>query len=174
MTARSIDWQVGSPYSDRYTHHLGPQQPNIEAQKVHAGGTEGRRQMQFGVQFFPAVDHNDKSAADYYAESLAIAEEADTLGFSHLRTVEHYFTRYGGYSPNPIVFLTAMSQRTKRVRLVTGAVCRCSIIRSSSRARSPCSTASRAAGSTWASRARSCRTSFGASASPRRIECTFP
>ena len=78
--------------------------------------------MQFGVQFFPAVDHNDKSAADYYAESLAIAEEADTLGFSHLRTVEHYFTRYGGYSPNPIVFLTAMSQRTKRVRLVTGAV----------------------------------------------------
>jgi len=23
--------------------------------------------MQFGVQFFPAVDHTDKSAADYYA-----------------------------------------------------------------------------------------------------------
>ena len=53
--------------------------------------------MQFGVQFFPAVDHTDKSAADYFAESLAIAEEADTLGFTHARTVEHYFTRYGGY-----------------------------------------------------------------------------
>ncbi len=78
--------------------------------------------MQFGVQFFPAVDHTDKSAADYYAESLAIAEEAESLGFRHLRTVEHYFTRYGGYSPNPIVFLTAMSQRTKTMRLVTGAV----------------------------------------------------
>lgn len=78
--------------------------------------------MQFGVQFFPAVDHTDKSAADYYAESLAIAEEADALGLSHARTVEHYFTRYGGYSPNPIVFLTAMSQRTKKMRLVTGAV----------------------------------------------------
>ena len=78
--------------------------------------------MQFGVQFFPAVDHTDKSAADYYAESLAIAEEAEPLGFRHVRTVEHYFTRYGGYSPNPIVFLTAMSQRTKTVRLVTGAV----------------------------------------------------
>ena len=61
---------------------------------------------------FSAVDHTDKSAADYYAESLAIAEEADRLGFSHARTVEHYFTRYGGYSPNPIVFLTAVSQRT--------------------------------------------------------------
>ncbi len=78
--------------------------------------------MQFGVQFFPAVDHTDKSAADYYAESLAIAEEAETLGFTHARTVEHYFTRYGVYSPNPIVFLTAASQRTKTMRLVTGAV----------------------------------------------------
>ena len=62
--------------------------------------------MQFGVQFFPAVDHTDKGAADYYAESLAIAEEAERLGFTHARTVEHYFTRYGGYSPNPIVFLS--------------------------------------------------------------------
>ncbi len=78
--------------------------------------------MQFGVQFFPAVDHTDKSAMDYYAESLAIAEEADKLGFSHARTVEHYFNRYGGYSPNPLLFLTAVSQRTKRLRLVTGAV----------------------------------------------------
>jgi alkanesulfonate monooxygenase SsuD/methylene tetrahydromethanopterin reductase-like flavin-dependent oxidoreductase (luciferase family) len=78
--------------------------------------------MQFGVQFFPAVDHTDKSAADYYAECLTIAEEADTLGFHHVRTVEHYFMRYGGYSPNPIVFLTAASQRTTRMRLITGAV----------------------------------------------------
>src|SRR5262245_2815150 len=59
--------------------------------------------MQFGVQFFPSVDHTDKSAADYYEESLAIAEAADKLCFAHARTVEHYFTRYGGYSPNPIV-----------------------------------------------------------------------
>jgi alkanesulfonate monooxygenase SsuD/methylene tetrahydromethanopterin reductase-like flavin-dependent oxidoreductase (luciferase family) len=78
--------------------------------------------MQFGVQFFPAVDHTDKSAAEYYAESLAIAEEAEKLGFRHARTVEHYFTRYGGYSPNPLLFLTAVSQRTKSLRLVTGAV----------------------------------------------------
>ncbi len=78
--------------------------------------------MRFGVQFFPAVDHTDKSAADYYTESLAIVEEAERLGYSHARTVEHYFTRYGGYSPNPIVFLTAMSQRTRTMRLVTGAV----------------------------------------------------
>src|SRR5713101_9282719 len=87
-----------------------------------ASGAGGRRLMQFGVQFFPAVDHTDKSAANYYGESLAIAEEAERLGFTHARTVEHYFTRYGGYSPNPIVFLSAVSQRTKTMRLVTGAV----------------------------------------------------
>src|SRR2546429_9785144 len=77
--------------------------------------------MQFGVQFFPAVDHTDKSAAAYYAESLAIAEAAETLGFTHARTVEHYFTRYGGYGPNPIVFLTAASPRPKKMRLLTRA-----------------------------------------------------
>src|SRR5258707_9078089 len=78
--------------------------------------------MQFGVQFFPAVDHTDKSAAAYYAESLAIAEAAETLGFTHARTVEHYFTRYGGYSPHPIVFLPPLSQRTKMMRPLTRAV----------------------------------------------------
>src|SRR5262249_58927102 len=74
--------------------------------------------MQFGVQFFPAVDHTDKSAADYYAESLAIAEEGERLGFTHARTVEHYFTRYGGYSPNPVGFLTPVSQPTSTTVLV--------------------------------------------------------
>src|SRR6202035_3783755 len=81
-----------------------------------------RRNMQFGVQFFPAVNPAEKGASDYFAEALAIAEEAEQLGFTHARTVEHYFERYGGYSPNPIVFLAAVSQRTKAMRLVTGAV----------------------------------------------------
>src|SRR5580704_3722761 len=81
-----------------------------------------RRNMQFGVQFFPAVNPAEKGASDYFAESLVIAEEAEQLGFTHARTVEHYFERYGGYSPNPIVFLAAVSQRTKTMRLVTGAV----------------------------------------------------
>jgi alkanesulfonate monooxygenase SsuD/methylene tetrahydromethanopterin reductase-like flavin-dependent oxidoreductase (luciferase family) len=78
--------------------------------------------MQFGVQFFPNFQPRDKSPADYYAESLDIAEEADELGYSHARSVEHYFERYGGYSPNPILFLAAAAARTKKMRLVTGAV----------------------------------------------------
>src|SRR5689334_19989640 len=78
--------------------------------------------MQFGVQFFPNFHPADKSAAEYFAQSLDIAEEADALGYTHARSVEHYFERYGGYSPNPILFLAAAAQRTKKMRLVTGAV----------------------------------------------------
>src|SRR5271166_6256175 len=80
------------------------------------------RAMQFGLQFFPDVTPRQKSGRDYFRDCLDIAEEADRLGFTHVRTVEPYFQSYGGYSPNPIVFLSAASQRTKRARLVTGAV----------------------------------------------------
>jgi len=78
--------------------------------------------MRFGVQFFPDVRPQEKSAEAYFREALDLAEEADRLGFSHIRIVEHYFHHYGGYSPNPIVFLAAAAQRTRRARLVTGAV----------------------------------------------------
>ena len=78
--------------------------------------------MQFGVQFFPDVRPEDRSAEQYFREALDLSEEADRLGFTHIRIVEHYFHYYGGYSPNPIVFLAAAAQRTKRARLVTGAV----------------------------------------------------
>jgi alkanesulfonate monooxygenase SsuD/methylene tetrahydromethanopterin reductase-like flavin-dependent oxidoreductase (luciferase family) len=78
--------------------------------------------MKFGVQFFPNFQPKDKSAAEYFAQCLAIAEEAETLGYTHARSVEHYFERYGGYSPNPITFLAAVAARTKKMRLVTGAV----------------------------------------------------
>jgi alkanesulfonate monooxygenase SsuD/methylene tetrahydromethanopterin reductase-like flavin-dependent oxidoreductase (luciferase family) len=78
--------------------------------------------VRFGVQFFPDVRPEERPAAQYFREALDIAEDADRLGFSHIRIVEHYFHYYGGYSPNPIVFLAAAAQRTKRARLVTGAV----------------------------------------------------
>jgi alkanesulfonate monooxygenase SsuD/methylene tetrahydromethanopterin reductase-like flavin-dependent oxidoreductase (luciferase family) len=78
--------------------------------------------MRFGVQFFPDVRPKERPAEQYFREALDIAEEADRLGYSHIRIVEHYFHYYGGYSPNPIVFLAAAAQRTRRARLVTGAV----------------------------------------------------
>jgi alkanesulfonate monooxygenase SsuD/methylene tetrahydromethanopterin reductase-like flavin-dependent oxidoreductase (luciferase family) len=78
--------------------------------------------MQIGLNFFPDVTPEEKPADIYFDECLRLVEQADELGFHHVRIVEHYFHRYGGYSPNPIAFLTAASQRSRRVRLITGAV----------------------------------------------------
>jgi natural product biosynthesis luciferase-like monooxygenase protein len=78
--------------------------------------------MKFGVNFFPAFRPDQKSAAEYYAQTLRVAERADELGYNSIKTVEHYFHDYGGYSTNPIVLLSAIAARTRRVRLITGAV----------------------------------------------------
>jgi alkanesulfonate monooxygenase SsuD/methylene tetrahydromethanopterin reductase-like flavin-dependent oxidoreductase (luciferase family) len=78
--------------------------------------------MEFGVQFFPNVKPEQKPGAEYFEDALILAEESELLGFTHVRSVEHYFHHYGGYSPNPMLFLAAAAQRTRRSRLVTGAV----------------------------------------------------
>jgi alkanesulfonate monooxygenase SsuD/methylene tetrahydromethanopterin reductase-like flavin-dependent oxidoreductase (luciferase family) len=78
--------------------------------------------MKFGIQFFPAVGPAETPADRYFAECLELCSLVDRLGYSHIRTVEHYFERYGGYSPNPLTFLAAASQRSSRARLITGAV----------------------------------------------------
>jgi alkanesulfonate monooxygenase SsuD/methylene tetrahydromethanopterin reductase-like flavin-dependent oxidoreductase (luciferase family) len=78
--------------------------------------------MEFGIQFFPDVGPAEKSGQAYWADALALVAHCDELGYSHVRTVEHYFNAYGGYSPNPIVFLAAAAMRSAKARLVTGAV----------------------------------------------------
>jgi natural product biosynthesis luciferase-like monooxygenase protein len=78
--------------------------------------------MEFGLQFFPDVAPNQKSGQQYFNEALHLVSLCDELGYTNVRIVEHYFHPYGGYSPNPIVFLTAASQRTRNARLITGAV----------------------------------------------------
>ncbi len=78
--------------------------------------------MQVGIQFFPDIGPDVRSARDYWQEALSLVALCDRYGYSHVRTVEHYFHPYGGYSPNPVVFLAAAAQVTKRARLVTGAV----------------------------------------------------
>jgi len=78
--------------------------------------------MRFGINFFPTVAPNEKSGATFYDECLELCERVEELGFHHVKTVEHYFFPWGGYSPDPVTFLAAAAQRTSRVRLVTGAV----------------------------------------------------
>jgi alkanesulfonate monooxygenase SsuD/methylene tetrahydromethanopterin reductase-like flavin-dependent oxidoreductase (luciferase family) len=78
--------------------------------------------MEFGIQFFPSVGPDTVEARRYFDDALRLVEAGDRLGFTHTRIVEHYFHYYGGYSPNPLLFLTAASQRSKNMRLITGAV----------------------------------------------------
>jgi alkanesulfonate monooxygenase SsuD/methylene tetrahydromethanopterin reductase-like flavin-dependent oxidoreductase (luciferase family) len=78
--------------------------------------------MEFGFNFFPDVSPQMKSGQQYFREALNLAELGERYGYNHVRIVEHYFKPYGGYSPNPVVFLAAAAQRTHTIRLVTGAV----------------------------------------------------
>jgi Luciferase-like monooxygenase len=78
--------------------------------------------MRFGLNFFPSFRLQDMSTAEYYALGLHLSERADALGYASVKTVEHYFHDYGGHSPNPIVLLAAIAARTRRIRLITGAV----------------------------------------------------
>ena len=78
--------------------------------------------MRFGVTFFPDVTPDVKSAQQYYAETFELVDFAADLGFVHAKIIEHYFSPYGGYSPDPLQFLAAVSQRQSEMRLMTGAV----------------------------------------------------
>jgi alkanesulfonate monooxygenase SsuD/methylene tetrahydromethanopterin reductase-like flavin-dependent oxidoreductase (luciferase family) len=78
--------------------------------------------MEFGIQFFPAVGPDQKPAEEYWREALELTQLAERLGFTNVRTVEHYFLSYGGYSPDPLIFLSAAAAVTHSIRLITGAV----------------------------------------------------
>jgi len=78
--------------------------------------------MEFGIQFFPAVGPDQKPADQYWREALELTQLAERLGFTNVGTVEHYFLSYGGYSPDPLIFLSAAAAVTRSIRLITGAV----------------------------------------------------
>ena len=78
--------------------------------------------MEFGLQFFPDVSPAQRSGEEYWADALYLSQLGEELGFTSIRTVEHYFHPYGGYSPNPLLFLAAVAMMTAKVRLITGAV----------------------------------------------------
>jgi nicotinate dehydrogenase subunit B len=74
------------------------------------------------IQDAPEARPDRVSGQQYFADVLNLAEAADELGYDSVKIVEHYFTSYGGYSPDPCLFLAACSQRARRMRMVTGAV----------------------------------------------------
>jgi alkanesulfonate monooxygenase SsuD/methylene tetrahydromethanopterin reductase-like flavin-dependent oxidoreductase (luciferase family) len=78
--------------------------------------------MRCGLNFFPSCRPERKSGEVYFREALDLCELADGMGYATVKIVEHYFRAYGGYSPSPLIFLSAAAQRTRHIRLVTGAV----------------------------------------------------
>ena len=78
--------------------------------------------MEFGITLFPDVGPEEKAPEEYYRESFDVVERAEQLGYAHVRSIEHHFTGYGGYSPSSTVMLAGLSGRTKTMKLITGAV----------------------------------------------------
>jgi alkanesulfonate monooxygenase SsuD/methylene tetrahydromethanopterin reductase-like flavin-dependent oxidoreductase (luciferase family) len=69
--------------------------------------------MEFGV--FDHLDRYPAPLADYYEDRLTIAEAYDRAGFYAYHLAEHHSTPLG-MAPSPSVFLSAIAQRTRRLR----------------------------------------------------------
>ena len=69
--------------------------------------------MKFGV--FDHVDDSGLPQAEHYETRLKLIEALDRLGFDSYHTAEHHGTKLG-LAPSPSVFLSAVAQRTKRLK----------------------------------------------------------
>ena len=69
--------------------------------------------MKFGI--FDHLDRNELPMAQYYEERLKLVELYDRTGFHAYHVAEHHSTPLG-MAPSPSVFLSAVAQRTRRLR----------------------------------------------------------
>jgi alkanesulfonate monooxygenase SsuD/methylene tetrahydromethanopterin reductase-like flavin-dependent oxidoreductase (luciferase family) len=72
--------------------------------------------LEFGI--FDHLDRSDLPLRDYYEERLKVIEAFDRAGFYAYHVAEHHFTPLG-MAPSPSVFLSAIAQRTRRLRFGT-------------------------------------------------------
>jgi alkanesulfonate monooxygenase SsuD/methylene tetrahydromethanopterin reductase-like flavin-dependent oxidoreductase (luciferase family) len=72
--------------------------------------------LEFGV--FDHLDRNDLPLSDFYEQRLKVIEAFDRHGFYAYHLAEHHFTPLG-MAPSPSVFLSAIAQRTQRLRFGT-------------------------------------------------------
>src|SRR5919109_1549741 len=69
--------------------------------------------MEFGV--FDHLDRYDAPLAEFYEHRLQLIEAYDRLGFYAYHLAEHHSTPLG-MAPSPSVFLSAIAQRTRKLR----------------------------------------------------------
>ena len=62
------------------------------------------------------------SVGDHMRHLIDFMVSSEDLGFDALWANEHHFHPYGGHIPSPPLFLAALAQRTKRVRLGTSII----------------------------------------------------
>jgi alkanesulfonate monooxygenase SsuD/methylene tetrahydromethanopterin reductase-like flavin-dependent oxidoreductase (luciferase family) len=67
------------------------------------------------IGIFDHLDRRDVPLQQYYADRLALVEHYDRLGFHAYHVAEHHQTPLG-LSPSPSVYLSAVAQRTSRLR----------------------------------------------------------
>jgi alkanesulfonate monooxygenase SsuD/methylene tetrahydromethanopterin reductase-like flavin-dependent oxidoreductase (luciferase family) len=72
--------------------------------------------LEFGV--FDHLDRNDLPLGELYEQRLKVIEAFDRVGFYAYHVAEHHFTPIG-MAPSPSVFLSAVGQRTNRLRFGT-------------------------------------------------------
>jgi natural product biosynthesis luciferase-like monooxygenase protein len=79
--------------------------------------------MKFGLYFLPAFDREvHRDAATLYEQMIEQVVLGEELGFESAWVSEHHFSDYGGDIPNPPMFMMALAQRTKRIRLGSAGV----------------------------------------------------
>ena len=69
--------------------------------------------MEFGV--FDHLDRNDLPLHEFYEARLKLIEAYEAAGFYAYHLAEHHSTPIG-MAPSPSVFLSAVAQRTRRLR----------------------------------------------------------
>jgi alkanesulfonate monooxygenase SsuD/methylene tetrahydromethanopterin reductase-like flavin-dependent oxidoreductase (luciferase family) len=80
--------------------------------------------MKFGIFYEHQLPRpwDDRSELQLIQDALEQCELADRLGFHYVWEVEHHFLEEYSHSSAPEVFLAAVSQRTRRIRLGHGIV----------------------------------------------------
>src|SRR5262249_50432837 len=87
-------------------------------------GPPGARCMKVDLLYELACPRpwTDEKERNVYWEALDEIALADAVGFGTIWAVEHHFLTEFSHCPAPEVFLGALSQRTKRIRLGHGVV----------------------------------------------------
>src|SRR5579871_6796043 len=95
VCVHSVSVELCSSYKSRIYHvYIGLTR---RGRRATLGPRNGGLPVEFGITLFPDVGPAEKSPADYFRESFAIVEHAEQLGYTHVRSIEHHFTGYGGY-----------------------------------------------------------------------------